>query len=322
MENWKKLPDRIYRYRDSSVRTLEALVSDHLHYAAPNTFNDPLESRPSLEIDLDNSLLKKIYKTLVEKRISEEMRAAEKKMSAEFPDAIDHDEHSRRIDASSLIAALEYRAEYSDYDFEEYERHLLQSNIEEELLRQYEKGIVCFAQRDDCPLMWSHYGDQHRGICIGYSIPARARGEIHKVDYSSGRLIQASKVDAMLDEDQVAQREVDEAVLLRKAENWNYEQEWRLIGRQGLQNSLLELEEVIFGLKCTAATKFIVMQALSKRKRSAKFFEMREKSGVFDLSKNPLNYDHEMFTHFPVRYLSKLEAFASVKLPRSKRSKQ
>ena len=314
MENWKKLPDRIYRYRDSSIRTLEALVSDHLHYAAPSTFNDPLESQPSLEIDLDNRLLKKIYKTLVEKRTLEEIRAAEKKMSAEFPDAIDHNEHSRRVDASSLIAELEYRAEYSDYDFEEYERHLLQSKIEEELLRQYEKGIVCFAQRDDCPLMWSHYGDQHRGICIGYSIPARARGEIHKVDYSGGRLIQASKVDAMLDEDQAAQREVDEAVLLRKAENWNYEQEWRLIGRRGLQNSQLELEEVIFGLKCTAATKFIVMKALQGRRRPVKFFEICEKSGTFDLVKYSLSYDDELFRHFPIRYLSIIEGFEPVSI--------
>jgi hypothetical protein len=42
---------------------------------------------------------------------------------------------------------------------------------------------VALGARADCPLMWSHYGDQHNGICIGYSIPDDAT--VHRVRYDA-----------------------------------------------------------------------------------------------------------------------------------------
>ena len=150
------------------------------------------------------------------------------------------------------------------------------------LLRRYEKGIVSFAEQDDCLLMWSHYGDQHRGICIGYSVPERAAGDVHKVEYGRGRLVRASDVAAMLDGEDEARARVDESVLLRKAESWPYEQEWRLIGRRETQNSPLELEEIIFGMKCKESAKYAVMKALEDRSGVVEFYEMREERGTFN----------------------------------------
>ena len=315
MESRKKIPDLLYRYRDSSIRTVEMIVSDQLHYADPSTFNDPLDSRPSLDVDLDNDGLEQIYRTLVENRTEDEMRAAANIIKAKGSKMSHYIQNVSSQSAASLISEIDYRASDPDYDSKEYKRHALKYRIEEELLRQYEKGIVCLSERDDCPLMWSHYGHQHRGMCFGYSVPSRTAGNIYKVKYHGGRLVPATMVAAMLKDDDVAQREVDEAVLLRKATNWSYEKEWRLIGRRGLHSSLLELEEVVFGLKCTAAIKYIVMKTLEGRCRPVKFFEMREEAGSFELKKYALCHDDELFIHFPRRYLSILEAFASVQLP-------
>ena len=66
--------------------------------------------------------------------------------------------------------------------------------------------------------MWSHYGDQHRGICVGYSVPEDAADEVRRVDYGGDRKVWVSQVAAMLEGNQVARRKVDDAVLLRKAE--------------------------------------------------------------------------------------------------------
>ncbi len=52
MENDKKIPKRLYKYRDFSNRTLDMVVSDNVYYADPSTFNDPLDTRPSLKTDL------------------------------------------------------------------------------------------------------------------------------------------------------------------------------------------------------------------------------------------------------------------------------
>ncbi len=53
MENGKKMPKRLYKYRDFSHRTLAMVISDNVYYADPSTFKDPLDARPSIKTDLD-----------------------------------------------------------------------------------------------------------------------------------------------------------------------------------------------------------------------------------------------------------------------------
>ena len=309
METDKRIPDRLYKYREFNNQTLDMIVSDNLYYADPGAFNDPLDSRPSLDKDLDDVELAKILRILVEQRSTEEMRGGAKALGAKGQKTMEHIKRRSRGEAVRRIADIEYYATEPDFDPDEHERFLLGHHIQEELLRRYERGIVALAEQDDCPLMWSHYGEQHRGICIGYSVPADAAGDVHRIEYGGSRLVQASAVAAMLAGNDVARRQVDEAVLLRKAENWGYEQEWRLLGHRGLQSSPVELEEVVFGLKCKAASKYIAMKVLEGRERPVKFYETREEFGTFKLRKVELTYDEELFVNFPRRHLSILEPF-------------
>ena len=59
--------------------------------------------------------------------------------------------------------------------------------------------------------MWSHYGDEHRGLCIGYSIPDRAKVALHQVKYGGACLIATSRIAAMLGGDKKACEEVNAA---------------------------------------------------------------------------------------------------------------
>lgn len=312
MENDKKtpkIPRRLYKYRDFDNRTLAIVVCDNIYYTDPSTFNDPLDTRPSIDVDLDDGKLERIVRILVERSSSEEMSAAAKITSYRGPRTIEHIKRNSRRQADRLIEEIEYNATDPEYESGDAKARLFGQYIKSALLQQYDKGIVSLAARSTCPLMWSHYSDQHRGVCIGYSVPVGAAGDLHKVKYGGSRLVQASKVAAMLDGNDAARGEVDEAVLLRKTKSWGYECEWRLIGRRGLQTSSLELEEIIFGMRCDAAAKYVVMKALKGRKRPVKFYEMREVSGTFKLKKCALTYDdeRELFEHFPKRHLSILE---------------
>ena len=309
MENDKKIPKRLYKYRDFGNRTLDMVVSDNVYYADPSTFNDPLDTRPSLETNLDEAELEKILRSFVERRTSVDMSAAAKTIKYRGPKTMDHIKRHSRRQADQLIEEIKFHAMDPEYDSEDQQRLLLGHYIEVELLRQYDKGIVSLAERATCPLMWSHYGDQHRGVCIGYSVPVNAAGDLHKVEYGGSRLVAASKVAAMLSGDDVARGQVDEAVLLRKARSWGYEREWRLIGPRGLQNSPLELEEIIFGMRCEASVKYAVVKALEDRDRLVKFYEMLEVPGTFKLKKCALNHNDELFAHFPKRSLSIFELF-------------
>ena len=285
------------------------VVGDLLHFADPSTFNDPLDTRPSVDDDVDKGDLGRILGILIERNTAAEMSAGAKAMKLKNSRTRDWVEKHSRGQAEARIAEIEYGAMDPEYDFETVLRSRLRYHIELELLRRYEKGIVSLAERDDCPLMWSHYGDQHRGICLGYSVPEKTAGEVHEVAYGGGRLVKASDIGAMLDGDDEARAKVDAGVMLRKAESWAYEREWRLIGRRGTGGSPLELEEVIFGMKCKESAKFTIMKALEKRNGSVKFYEMREGRDTFNLRKDELNYNSELFVHFPRRHLDLLEGF-------------
>ena len=307
------IPGRLYKYRPFSACTLAMLVDDELHFSDPRTFNDPLDARPYVEVDVEESELVSVLHRLVGQRVTAEMRTTSRPKRGGRERADAHVEQASGREADRVITLIEYDATNPDYDDPTaYKRWLLREGITGELLRRYGTGIVSLAERPDCPLMWSHYGDQHRGICIGYSVPAEIEGAVRRVRYDGSRLIEASKVAAMLDEDETAGREVDEAVLLRKAGSWQYEREWRLLGARGLNGSPLELEEVVFGMRCKETVKYTVMKALEGREPRPCFRELREERGSFDLRTAPLSYDDEMFRSFPVRYRTIVEGFGTV----------
>ncbi len=46
-------------------------------------------------------------------------------------------------------------------------------------------GMLCFSSSWHDPVIWAHYSDKHRGLCLGFEIP-RQTGE--KVKYAPKRL--------------------------------------------------------------------------------------------------------------------------------------
>jgi hypothetical protein len=276
--------------------------------------NDPLDTSPSLDTDIDADALADILGRLVEQRINAEMSAAAKTSRYSGPKTLSHiAAHSRRR-AEEMIVEIRYNATTNpDNEVEDPAKSLFGGYVKEELLRRYDKGIVSLAERAHCPLMWSHYGDQHKGVCIGYSIPNSAASDLHKVSYGGSRLIAASMVAAMLAGDEEARRKVDDAVLTKKARDWRYEREWRLVGPRGTQNSPLEFEEVVFGMRCSLMVKYAIVKALSDRRRSVRFFEIRVPRESFLLRKYNLDTD-ELLASLPRRALDVFDDFQTVSI--------
>lgn len=294
-----------YKYRAFSHRLLDMLVADELYYSDPADFNDPLDCRPTLEADLTNDQLEQVLSRLREQRVLAEMQSAAKSLKYRGPKTIDHIARHSQKEASRLLDEIRYHATDPSYDADNPLGWLLRQYIEEELLRRYDRGIVSFGTRAACPLMWSHYGDQHNGICAVYSVPPEATPDLQKIKYGGSRKVLASDV-AVMDNDGAARKRVDEAVLLSKAASWRYEREWRLIGKRGSHDSPLELEEIIFGMRCKPTVKFTIVQALAKRTRPVRFSEMREVSGTFRLRKYALDID-ELSASLPRRSRSTYE---------------
>ena len=97
MSKEKKVPNRLFKYRPFDSRTLDMLVSDDLFFADPSSFNDPLDSHPSLEINLEVPNLEKILSEFVERRVTAEMSAAASAIKYRGPKTKAHiARHSRR----------------------------------------------------------------------------------------------------------------------------------------------------------------------------------------------------------------------------------
>ncbi len=284
-------PNRLFKYRSFNDKTIGMLVDDQLYFADPRSFNDPLDTKPTVTTDLDSDTLVTTLRNLIEQRMGAEMEAAAKTLRYRGTKTA----HISTIVAKNteqVIENIRYNSTNPEYEFGDPHQYLLGQEIESELLSRYETGVVSFSEAATNPLMWSHYGDQHRGLCAGYSIPDDITpATLYKVKYGGIREIKASKIATMVQGDQTARKQVDEAVLSRKARDWRYEKEWRLIGRRGEQDSPIELEEITFGMRCKSAVKFAVVMALRERHKPVTFFEIYVQRGTFNLKKRRLNVE-------------------------------
>jgi len=303
----------LYKYRAFSPLSVQSLVADEVFFADPSSFNDPLDTKPCVEADLPIAGLQDVLRALIERREVADMRSAAKSIGYRGPNTTTRIEERSKRRAKAVLDDLAYHATNRERSGTEEEAHrsLLAREIEDELLKRYSKGIYCLGTRASCPLMWSHYGDQHRGLCIGHTVPERELSNLFKVQYRGGRLVHTSLVAAMLAGDSEATKAVDAAVLLRKAVDWKYEREWRLLGPRGNQRSPLELSSVTFGMRCSSTVQHAVVRALEGRDQTVKFYVMREQRGSFTLKRRTLDLD-DLSTRYPVRALSTLEGFEDV----------
>ncbi len=98
----------------------------------------------------------------------------------------------------------------------------------EQFLNRYR--IACFSEDNNNILMWSHYGDRHRGVVISFKNAFEYfENNIEKVEYSDDR-IKIPFWDKIFQEDeQVIIKDWERKLLITKSNCWSYEKEWRLL---------------------------------------------------------------------------------------------
>jgi hypothetical protein len=216
------------------------------------------------------------------------------------------------LEAASELANIADRATNPEYSVgeDEAEAWLLTEEIERELRRHYDRGVCCFSATYTSPLLWSHYGDQHRGICVGYGLARKPVPRMQEVTYGGSRTIQTSTlIRAFVQADPKAMENLDRDILLRKAAGWRYEREWRLIGTQGVQHSPMLLKEITFGLRCEDSVKHSVVKALLGRESPIRFYyEMYEDRQSFRLRRRLVSSE-ELGGYLPITAASAEEMF-------------
>lgn len=127
---------------------------------------------------------------------------------------------------------------------------------------QENTGLLCFSRSWDNPVLWSHYAEKHRGVCLGFDVSDHLLSD---VIYTDKPMKMATDGKSSLLE--LSENFVD-ALLRTKYVDWKYEDERRVFVRldhetheSGLYfypfSSDLVLREVILGPRCALPIKNI-----------------------------------------------------------------
>lgn len=274
------VPKKLYKYRPFNVRTLRLLAEGESYYADPKSFNDPLDCRPVVSVDTDLTTLEKIcYRMLVLARDKEKALARmgeHRYLSTQFGDY--------KIDPN----ATEF---YVDSVRREVQG-LLYSKLKS-------LGVLSLAARWNCPLMWSHYADQHQGLCIEYDTIDHHCKNLAPINYRTSGEIKVSVVyEWVIGKSVEARNAIRDAFFYAKAAQWRYEKEWRdVVSSPGAADRPIAIDAVHFGMCCDSSVRTSVVKLL--RGKPIRFYDIYRKDDSFRLKRRPL--DTEEIERFGVR---------------------
>lgn len=169
-----------------------------------------------------------------------------------------------------------------------------------------EVGIFSMSEVPDHPLMWAHYTDDHKGICIGFETTGAGRltqpEHCLKVVYTDtlpkmeigfrqeiafalderGRLKSTSRI-AFSDP-------AVQAAISTKSTHWSYEREWRYVEALGGEYPWPgQLAEVVFGLRCPPERREHYSRLVSECvPNQVRFFEIRKVANSNSLERIPV----------------------------------
>jgi hypothetical protein len=293
-------PKSLFKYLSFGERLLDQLLLDEVYYADPASFNDPLDCQPVVKADISEDELERLLTEMVMRRFGKEFDAAMKKVRLQGEKVSARRTALAESSAQKLIGDIKYNAANPEIDdrLAHYRRQLTQT-IEREMRKGYDRGVLCLSRNFDSPLMWSHYADQHRGVCIEYDVSMLKPHELHEVSYGTSREVLTSQLrDFIFENSESARNAIDKACLLTKASEWRYESEWRMLGQLGSQASPVKLKSIIFGMNCPSTLRHTIKMALKGRDEEVKFWVIKKPSNLFKLKRE--RFDPNGNTHgFP-----------------------
>lgn len=137
-------PQKLYRIRRFDPNSIDALKNDRLYYTRADWFDDPYDCLLCFE---PNQIRERMEKTISGETV-ERMLALNATITF--------------FSKNEYIAMLsEHKEEIIETVFNNYTKAVS--------MLQKSTYIACFDETIDSPIMWSHYGENHKGFALEYS---------------------------------------------------------------------------------------------------------------------------------------------------------
>lgn len=178
---------KLYHYeRFVPEYLLDVLTNSRLHCADPGRLNDPWDGRPWFDTSKieDNDFAQRLASFLFGASVSATHR--------------------------ELLESVDFR------------RKVIQGFTRlfgDQVLQRWR--FYCLTPHPNLTLMWSHYAESHRGICLEFDATLLPFASAHAVEYFES--YPAHDILEMPEEKR-------HKILLAKSNDWSYEQEFRIIG--------------------------------------------------------------------------------------------
>lgn len=231
------VPQQLYKYR--TIDSVKQLLENHkIYFSSCKEFNDPFESAVNI---LSGYTPQQYYESFILGDMTPEIS---KELTKQIV--------SGTIDGETLLKQLTIEVISS-------------------------VGYYCMTTKPDNLLMWAHYGDSHKGVCLKFDILKDLETFLVPipVDYNE----QYMDYD-MLNSDLLS-------ILRRKSPDWSYEDEYRIIktDHQGLWEIKPDcLVEIIFGCRTSEEDKNEIKNlATASGFTNVKFSEARMKRDSYGL---------------------------------------
>jgi hypothetical protein len=183
---------RLFHYQQFKADWLRStLLEEKIWFSNPADFNDPWDCRPFFYIPGENE-------PDLKERYVEWFCARNADMT----------EEERALNAK----ALREDPAYFKSVVEQFSKLMTNANHE-----QYR--VYCLSSQPDSPLMWSHYTDKHRGVCLEFSCDNGVFGSAMKINYME-KYPQLDFTDPKGD---------NLLPLIAKSGAWCYEDEYRVV---------------------------------------------------------------------------------------------
>lgn len=221
-------PEHFFKYVEPETAKI-ILKNQTLRWSAPSRFNDPFDVQFDLHVQYDRAkiveeALDEMWAIYAEKKqfVVANALGAVLKMLSLRPNVISRDEFVGHL-RLGLEGSLKKLEETLPSLHSTLRKHL--SPIQ----------LLCLSQTHDNLLMWSHYAQKHAGVVLRLSCPGDENSPLlmaREVQYRKempllfdhSRLLKYLTGQATLNAETMM-----DAALLTKADDWAYEQEWRVV---------------------------------------------------------------------------------------------
>jgi hypothetical protein len=275
----KRPPKRIlYKYRTINTQNIETIFSNTIYFSSPEDFNDPFDSRISIE-ECDTTEMKRL-------------RILLESLYPQIP-----------IDNNSTDIDIENTNAFSDILLDENVLECLRyistvESLEKSIQVKVNKlGIFCLSETDRNPLMWSHYSDGHKGFCIGYEInEIDGDYKLHQVKYCGQPVISSTGIDeSFLRADEDFPDDTTKDIVSKKLAEWSYEKEVRIVKKFSKSSNfdkkehkrlqpaakILTIREIIFGIRCPVWFIELIYSSASIRPLGISLYNIKKERDSF-----------------------------------------